>query len=49
MRDNIILKCTACGEENYITTRNKKTHADKLEIKKFCPKCGKMTVHKQKK
>ena len=23
MRDNIILKCTECGEENYINTKNK--------------------------
>ncbi|WP_333576322.1 50S ribosomal protein L33, partial [Faecalibacillus intestinalis] len=22
MRDNIILKCTECGEENYINTKN---------------------------
>lgn len=49
MRDNIILKCTECGEENYISTRNKKTHTEKMEIKKYCPKCKKMTVHKEKK
>ena len=24
MRDNIILKCTECGEENYINTKNKR-------------------------
>jgi ribosomal protein L33 len=24
MRDNIILKCTVCGEENYIGSKNKK-------------------------
>ena len=23
MRDNIILKCTECGEENYINTKKK--------------------------
>jgi large subunit ribosomal protein L33 len=49
MRDNIILKCTVCGEENYITERNKKNHTEKLEIKKFCPRCNKMTLHKEKK
>ncbi|MCR5490699.1 MAG: 50S ribosomal protein L33 [Bacilli bacterium] len=48
-RDQVILKCTECGEENYFTTRNKKTHPVKMEIKKFCPKCNKMTVHKEKK
>lgn len=48
-RDNIILKCTECGEENYITTKNKKKHPDKLEKKKFCPRCNKSTVHKERK
>ena len=49
MRDNIILKCSVCGDENYISTRNKKSHTEKLEIKKYCPKCGKVTLHKEKK
>ena len=33
MRDNIILRCTECGEENYIDTRNKKTHPERKEIR----------------
>ena len=48
-RDNIILRCTVCGEENYITTKNKKEHPDKLETSKYCPRCKKHTVHKEKK
>ena len=48
-RDQVILKCTVCGEENYHTTRNKKTHPTKMEINKFCPVCRKMTLHKEKK
>jgi large subunit ribosomal protein L33 len=49
MRENIILKCTDCGEENYITTKNKKLHPDRMEVKKYCPRCNKVTVHKEKK
>ena len=49
MRDDIILKCSECGEENYITTRNKKKHPEKYEIRKYCSVCRKMTVHKEKK
>ncbi|MDY2728396.1 MAG: 50S ribosomal protein L33 [Candidatus Onthovivens sp.] len=49
MRDSFTLKCTECGEENYITSKNKKNNPDRLEIKKYCPKCRKMTVHKEKK
>lgn len=48
-RDDIILRCTVCGNENYITTKNKKKHPEKMEISKYCHKCNKMTVHKEKK
>lgn len=49
MREQVILKCSECGEENYITTRNKKKHPEKYEIMKYCPKLRKMTLHKEKK
>ena len=49
MRDNIILKCTECGEENYINTKNKKSHPERVEFKKYFPRCNKKTVHKEKK
>lgn len=49
MRDNIIYRCTVCGEENYIGTKNKRKHPDRQEINKFCPRCNKKTVHKEKK
>ena len=48
-RDNITLKCTVCGEENYITNKNKKEHPDRMETKKYCWKCKKHTMHKEKK
>ena len=48
-RENVILVCTECGEENYITTRNKRKHPEKLEVKKYCPRLRKMTLHKEKK
>jgi large subunit ribosomal protein L33 len=35
--------------ENYIGEKDKKKHSERLEIKKYCPKCKKMTVHKEKK
>ena len=38
-----------CGNENYIGTRNKKKHPDKMVIKKYCPKCNQKTDHKEKK
>ena len=48
-RESVILVCTESGEENYITTRNKRKHPEKLEVKKYCPRLRKMTLHKEKK
>ena len=49
MRENIILKCTECGEEIYINTKNKRSHPERMEVKKYCPRCNKQTTHKEKK
>ena len=49
MRENIIFKCTECGEENYLGSRKKRKHPEKMEVKKYCPRCNKMTTHKEKK
>ncbi len=49
MRDNIIYKCTECGEENYIGTKNKRKHPDRMDINKYCTRCNKKTAHKEKK
>ncbi|PIP20283.1 MAG: 50S ribosomal protein L33 [Candidatus Omnitrophica bacterium CG23_combo_of_CG06-09_8_20_14_all_40_11] len=47
MREIITLECTVCKNRNYTTTKNKKTHQDKLEVKKFCKFCSKHTLHKE--
>ncbi|NBK99679.1 MAG: 50S ribosomal protein L33 [Erysipelotrichia bacterium] len=49
MRDRITFKCSECGEENYIGTRNKKKQTERMTINKFCPRCNKKTEHKEKK
>ena len=48
-RQRITLKCTECGEENFRTEKNKKNTTDRLELNKLCPKCRKVTVHKEQK
>ncbi len=48
-RNSVILKCTVCGEEQYITSKNKKNNPDRLEKKKYCPHCQKVQVFKEKK
>lgn len=49
MRINTTLRCSECKEENYISTRNKREHPERLETNKYCPKCRKHTLHKEKK
>lgn len=48
-RERIDLQCTECGEINYRTEKNKRNTTERLEIKKFCSRCKKTTVHKEKK
>jgi large subunit ribosomal protein L33 len=49
MRNNIILACTECKQRNYVTTKNKRTMQDRLEMKKFCKFCKTHTAHKETK
>ena len=49
MRVQFTLKCTECGNENYILNKNKKAHPERMEVKKFCKNCNKQTLHKEKK
>lgn len=48
-RELITLQCTECKEENYRKPKNKKNTPDRLELKKYCNKCRKTTIHKEKK
>ena len=48
-RENIILECTACKERNYFTDKNRRTHPERVERKKFCPRCNKHLAHKESK
>ncbi len=43
----ITLQCTECKNRNYTTTKNRKKHPERLELRKFCPHCGRHTLHKE--
>ncbi len=45
-RDYVWLECTSCGERNYRTEKNLRS-TDRLELRKFCPRERKHTVHKE--
>ena len=45
-KKNVRLECTVCKSINYLTRRNPKS-PKKLEQKKYCKKCRKVTLHKE--
>jgi large subunit ribosomal protein L33 len=46
-REMITFQCTECKEKNYTSTKNRKTTPDRIEMKKFCPRCRKHKPHKE--
>jgi large subunit ribosomal protein L33 len=48
-RDKIILACTECKERNYDTTKNKRLHPERVEFRKYCPRCRTHRPHKETK
>nr|YP_010621372.1 ribosomal protein L33 [Cuscuta epithymum]WBF90917.1 ribosomal protein L33 [Cuscuta epithymum] len=55
VRGHVILECTSClqnggnkisiGSSRYITQKNRHNTPNPLELKKFCPRCYKHTIH----
>ena len=39
VRPKITLACVECKERNYITKKNRRNDPDRMEMKKFCPRC----------
>ncbi len=49
VRTKITLACTECKNRNYHLTKDKKTHPDRMELRKYCRFCRKHTPHKETK
>lgn len=49
MRVNITLACTETGDKNYITTKNKRTLPERLELKMYSPRLKRVTLHRETK
>ena len=41
------MACNDCKRRNYITTKDKRKHPDRVEFRKFCRYCRKHTAHKE--
>lgn len=50
-RELVGMICSSCKSQNYITNRNKVNMdlkgKSKLELKKYCQTCKKITLHKE--
>ena len=49
VRVKITLACQDCKQRNYNMTKDKKTHPDRMETKKYCKFCKSHTLHKETK
>ena len=47
MRVGITLACSECKQRNYTTTKDKKKHTQKFEIRKYRKFCNAHTIHKE--
>jgi large subunit ribosomal protein L33 len=47
VRPKITMACTVCKERNYVTSKNRRNDPDRMTLKKFCPRCGKHTDHRE--
>jgi large subunit ribosomal protein L33 len=43
----IHLACTDCRSRNYTTTKNRRNDPDRLEFRKFCPRCRGHRLHRE--
>jgi large subunit ribosomal protein L33 len=47
VRPKITLACVTCKERNYSTKKNRRNDPTRMEMNKYCPRCGKHTVHRE--
>jgi large subunit ribosomal protein L33 len=47
IRPKITLACTECKERNYITRKNRRNDPDRMELKKYCPRCRCHRAHRE--
>jgi large subunit ribosomal protein L33 len=47
IRPKITLACTVCKERNYITKKNRRNDPDRLDLKKYCPRCKAHQAHRE--
>ena len=46
-RPVIQLACNECRERTYTTEKNRRHDTDRLELRKFCPRCRAHKAHRE--
>ncbi len=46
-RQLITLACEQCRERTYHTEKNKRNDPDRLQLRKFCPRCRAYQPHRE--
>ena len=49
VRPVVTMECTECHERNYTTQKNRRNDVGRLELKKYCPRQKKHTLHRETK
>ena len=48
-RPKVTLACVECKERTYITTKNRATQRERIELRKHCPRCNRHMAHRETK
>ncbi|MBN1689957.1 MAG: 50S ribosomal protein L33 [Dehalococcoidia bacterium] len=48
-RSVVYMACVTCQERNYTSEKNKKNDSQRLELKKYCPRCRSHQLHRETK
>jgi large subunit ribosomal protein L33 len=43
----ITLACTECRERNYVTEKNRRNDSERIELRKYCPRCRVHRLHRE--
>jgi large subunit ribosomal protein L33 len=46
-RVDVTLACTECRERTYHTKKNRRNDTERLELKKYCPRCRVHQPHRE--
>lgn len=46
-REIITLACSECRARTYHTTKNRRNDPDRLELRKYCPRCRRHQPHRE--